>query len=309
VGLLGDVKALVAAGRFPAGEGMELGRRFAAARERQTVEGAIGLGEIPEDFLEGAAAKAYPAWVRKHFGPRARALGLQARPGEDEDTRLLRLHLVAFVADKGQDPQLIAAAKNVAERWLKDPTSVDPDVVGTALTIAGTFGDAKLHDTLVQRMKTTQDRATRSRVLTALGAFRQPSLVKANLALVLAAPIDARELARLLYGASLFPAGRELVLQAMGAHFDAFAAQRPGRAVADFFELAKDFCDAKHRGEVEETFGPRADKVLGGKRELAQTLEAIDVCTANRALQMPSIAAYLTGSPHAARGHAGSGPP
>jgi alanyl aminopeptidase len=309
VGLLGDVGALVAAGRFPAGEGMELATRFAGAPERRTVEGAIGLATFREDFFEGQAAKAYPPWVRKHFGPRARALGLQARAGEDEDTRLLRPRLAAFVADRGEDPQLIAAARALTDRWMKDPTSVDPDMVGTALTVAGTFGDAKFHDTLVERLKTSQDRATRSRLLTALSAFRDPALVKANIALVLAAPIDARELARLLFGATQYPEARELVFQAVSEHFDQFAAQQPERAVANFFFLGVRFCDAKHHAAVEAAFGPRAEKVLGGKRVLAETLEAIDWCTANRAAQMPSIAAYLTGSPHRTRGNAGSGQP
>lgn len=277
------------------------------------MEGAISLGDIREDFVEGVAAKAYPPWVRKHFGARAHALGLESRPGEDEDTRLLRPDLLAFVADKGQDPQLVAAARRVAERWLKDPASVDPDMASTALTIAGRHGDAKFHDVLVERLKASPDRATRSRLLAALLAallaFRDPALVEANIALVLAAPIDARELVRLLYGASDFPAGRELVLKAMSEHFEQFAAQSPDRSVADLFYVAIGFCDAKHRAAVEETFGPRADKALGGKRVLAQTLEAIDLCTATRAVQAPSILAYLVPSPHASRRTAPSGPP
>jgi len=309
VGLLGDVDALVAAGRFPAGDGMELGSRFAGAREPHAVDAAIGLAEVREDFLEGAAAKAYPPWVRKHFGGRARTLGLQAKPGEDEDTRLLRRHLAAFVADRGEDPKLVAEARELTARWLKDPTSLDPNMLGTILAIAGGVGDAQLHDTLVERVKTTQDRATRARLLIALSAFRDPALVKANIALVLAAPIDARELGRLLFGASHFPEGRELVFQAVSAHFDEFAAQMPERAVPNLFYLATGFCDAQHHAAVEAAFGPRAAKVLGGERVLAETLEAIDWCTANRALQMPSIAAYLAPSPHGGRRAAASGPP
>ena len=60
VGLLGDVEALVKAGRFPAGDGMELSTHFAGAKERWVVEQAIQLATLRPDFLSGASEKAYP---------------------------------------------------------------------------------------------------------------------------------------------------------------------------------------------------------------------------------------------------------
>jgi cytosol alanyl aminopeptidase len=309
VGLLGDVDALVTAGRYPEAEGMELSTRFIHARHRQAVEVAIGLATVSRYFLQGATEKAYPAWVRKHFGPRARALGMEARKGEDEDNRLLRPLLVSFVARRGEDPQLIASARAMTERWLKDPTSVDPDMVSTALAIAGNFGDATLHTVLVERLTSSQDRATRSRLLTALSSFADPALVKANLALVEAAPIDPRELVRLLYGGLQYPAAADLVFHEVSEHFDLLASREPARTVSNLFFTGGEFCDVQHRAAVEGAFGPRADKVLGGKRVLAQTLEFVDLCIANRAVQLPSISRYLAASPRPSRGNAGSGQP
>ncbi|MGO9063424.1 MAG: M1 family aminopeptidase [Myxococcaceae bacterium] len=293
VGLLGDVKALVTAGRFPQADGMELATGYASAPERQVAEQAIALAEVRQDFLEGNAAKAYPAWVRRHFGARARALGVQGRPGESDDTRLLRQHLVSFVARRGEDPELIQAAYQATERWLKDPTAVDPDMVNTVLTIAGTFGDASLHTTLVERLKSGPDRAIRARLLRALSSFKDPSLVKENLALVEAAPVDARELSGLLFGALEWPATRELAFQAVSEHFDLFASRLPERSIGQLFYTGSAFCDAQHRAAVKAAFSPRAEKALGGKRELAQTLEVVDLCIAKRAVQVPSVSAYL----------------
>ncbi len=293
VGLLGDVNALVAAGRLPQAEGMQLSTGFASAPPRQLAEQAIALAEVRQDFLEGAAATAYPAWVRRHFGARARALGLQGRPGDSEDTRLLRQHLVSFVARRGEDRALIQAARSATERWLQDPTAVDPDMVNTALTIAGTFGDASLHSRLVERLKSSPDRAIRARLLRGLSSFRDPALVKENLALVEAAPVDPRELSVLLFGALEWPATRELAFQAVSEHFDLFASRLPERSVGVLFYTGSAFCDPQHRAAVEAAFAPRAEKALGGKRELAQTLEVVDLCIANRAVQVPSVSAYL----------------
>lgn len=306
VGLLGDVNALVNAGRYPAGEGMELSTHFARARERRVVEEAIALAGVRSDFLEGSAARAYPAWVRKHFGSRARALGMEPRPREDEDTRLLRPRLVTFVAVSGEDAKLIASARAMAERWLKDPATVDPDVALSALIIAGRFGDAGLHATLVDRLKTSPDRATRDRLVIALASFRDPALVKANLALVEAAPVDPRELTVLLRGSRTsspplvgplaWPDTRELVFRFVNEHFDVIASRLPEGSAGQLLLLQATFCDTQHRAAVEAAFGPRAEKVLGGKRTLAQTLEYIDLCIADRAVQLPSITRYLARS-------------
>jgi alanyl aminopeptidase len=296
VGLLGDVDALVNAGHALEGEGMALSTHFAAARERGVVEEDIQLATVRSDFLATGVAAPYHAWVRQHFGARARAFGLQARPGEDEETRLLRPRLVGFVAIEGEDPKLIAAAKVLTQRWLKDPASVDPDMVATAGIIAGTFGDEGLHTTLVERLKTSPERATRERLLTVLAAFRDPALVKANLALVEAAPIDSRELTGLLFGAARWPGTRALALETVSQHFELLSSRLPERSAAVLFFAGAAFCDTQHRAEVEADFSPRAEKTLGGKRILAQVLESIDLCVARRAVQVPSITSYLTHS-------------
>jgi cytosol alanyl aminopeptidase len=299
VGLLGDVEALVKAGRFPAGDGMELSTHFAGAKERWVVEQAIQLATLRPDFLSGASEKAYPPWVRRHFGARARALGMQAQPGEPEDTRLLRPKLVPFDAIRGEDAPLIAAAQAATARWLKDPTSLDPDMEFSTLRISGAFGDSALRTALAEKLTATSDRATRSRLLLGLSSFREPALVKANLALLQTSSIDPREFLRpLLVEPMPWPVPREIVFEEVAHNFDRFASYLGDRSVAYLFTVGASFCDAKHRAEVQAAFGPRAEKILGGKRDLAQTLEAVDLCIAAKAVQESSISRYLA---HAAR--------
>jgi cytosol alanyl aminopeptidase len=294
VGLLGDVDALAQAGRFPQGDGMELSTHFAGARENRVVEQAINLATVRPDFLHGTAEKEYPAWVRRHFGARARALGMKAHPGEDADARMLRPKLVAFDAIRGEDAPLISAAKTTTAQWLKDPSSADPDMEFNALTISGAFGDASLHTELVARLRTASDRAIRTRLLIGLGAFREPALVKENMALLLDPPVDPREMLRAFLAEPLqWPIPREFVFQTVVENFDKIASYLPDRAVGNLFGVGAVFCDAKHRAQVEAAFGPRAEKALGGKRDLAQTLEAVDLCIADRAVQEPSISRYL----------------
>ena len=305
VGLLGDVGALVAAGRYPQGAGMELATRFVSVRKPDITSQAVELARVRVDFLDSATRKSYAAWVRQHFGAAAHALGMQGKPGEDDQTRLLRSRLVPFVAMSGVDRPLIEAASTVTERWLKDASSVDQDMVVGALTVAGYFGDARLHAQLVERLKTTEDRAIRSRLVLGLAAFQDPAMVQQNVALVEAAPVDRRELSRLLMagaqrsrdeglqGRMSSLEAREAIFVAVSEHFESFAKGIPERSVASLFQTGAAFCDAKHRQQVEAAFEPRAAQALGGRRVLAQVLEAIDLCIAARAVQVPSIAATL----------------
>jgi hypothetical protein len=78
----------------------------------------------------------YQRFVRTVFGARARGLGWASRPGDTEDTRLLRASLVGFVADAGQDPALLAGATQLAWAWLDDRTAAPSDVADSALAVA-----------------------------------------------------------------------------------------------------------------------------------------------------------------------------
>ncbi|HSP18131.1 MAG TPA: M1 family metallopeptidase, partial [Myxococcaceae bacterium] len=102
VGLLGDADALVRGGALPRSEGLQLAARRAGAKELSVLEAAISLATVREDFLPGRLGPAYAAWVRRVFGPQARALGFSRKPAEDDDAQLSRPVLARFVAERGE---------------------------------------------------------------------------------------------------------------------------------------------------------------------------------------------------------------
>src|SRR5215468_11258678 len=136
VGLLGDTDALVRGGAIPRSEGLQLAARFAGSREHHVLEAAIRLATVREDFLSGRLGPAYAAWVRKVFGPHARALGFRPKPAEDDEVQLLRPTLTEFVARRGEDPVLIAEARRLTEGWLSQPSTLAPEMRSAVLTTA-----------------------------------------------------------------------------------------------------------------------------------------------------------------------------
>lgn len=54
------------------------------------------------------------------------------------------------------------------------------------------------------------------------------------------------------------------------------------------------FCDASSKQELKEFFGPRVDKLPGGRHTLDQTLESIDVCIALKAARQAEVEAFFS---------------
>jgi alanyl aminopeptidase len=294
VGVLRDVNALAAAGAMPEASALALVPRFGTAPSRQTVVATLRIASdarqrlVPED-LDANFAR----FVSKTYGPRARALGFVAKSGESEDTKLLRTDLVAFVAEEGNEPELQAEAKRLALRWLDDRSAVPADMAGHVLEVAAVHGDRALFDRFRDAAKAEKDRRDETRLLKAIGAFSDPALVREALDFFLTPAIDPREAYEILVSTSRSATGRQITWDFIKAHYDAVVAREP-REISGFLPLAgKDFCDAEHRRDVAEFFAERAPQLPGGPRNLAQAMEAIDLCIAARSAQEPGVREFL----------------
>jgi alanyl aminopeptidase len=301
VGLLGDTDALVRGGAMQRSDGLRLAARQAGARDHHVLETAIRLATVKEDFLPGRLGPAYAAWVRRVFGPRARALGFQRRPAEEDEAQLARPEVVSFVAQRGEDPQLVAEARRLAEAWLSQPRAVAPEMVGPVLRTAARSGGADLHQALVQRLNRTEDRHTRDWLIEGIAATRTPELLEANVSLAASGQLNPREIEDVLTGDTWrkvappldWAPARTRVLAAVDRGWDALVALLPRGGVARLFRLTSEGCSAGERAEGERVFGPRAQSVLGGPRRLSLALERLDLCIQQRARELPELERFF----------------
>lgn len=293
VGLLDDVDALTGAGRMPLGDALALTPSLADDARRQVAEEVIGFARSLRPWLVPRSLEgAYARYVQKVWGARARRVGWKARPGDDDDTRLLRPALVGFVADAGRDPELRAEAIALAQRWLDDRKAIDPDVTGAVLYVAARAGDRALFDKFHAAARRATEREDRLMLLRALGSFPDPALARRALAIVSSKEFDPREALRLLRALAGQPESRQLAWDYVKANFASLLRRMPPYAMARAPSLAH-FCDAQHEREVEQFFRDRSPKLPGGPRVLAQQLERIELCRAYVAAQQPSVTAFL----------------
>ncbi|MFI5197233.1 MAG: M1 family aminopeptidase [Thermoanaerobaculia bacterium] len=294
IGVLTDVAALARTGDLPMATALALVPAFANDPERQVVEAAVRIAASPKDaFVTDELRPNYRRFLADTFGAKARALGFKSKPGEDEETKLLRSAVVGLVAGNADDDALVSEAMALARKWLADRSAIEPEMLSTVLDVAARHGDAELFTAFLAEAKKSKDRRERVRILASLGAFRDPSVQALALNVTLSPDFDARESIVVLREAASDRATRERAWTFLKANFDALAARLPRDAPAGFPQLASGFSDDAHRANVEAFFRDKAAKYAGGPRRLAQSLEQIQLRSALRAAQQESVTSFL----------------
>ena len=300
VSLLDDVDAMVRAGSLAPARALAMVPRFAQAKERQVVSQAVkiarhAVGRAIPDALMPPAAK----FIRTVFGDRARQLGWSPKENEDDDTRLLRRELVPFTASAGEEPALVAEAKSFALRWIENRRAVDADMAGGLLRVATSQGgDMQLYDKLVALARPDTDTQDRDTLLRALGAFRDPAIAARVQEFMFNGPWDIRETFFLLL---ILPTRDRhtatLPFEFIRQNFDRLLTLLPRDVGGDFAAYlpfgTEGYCDAGGRQTVKEFFEPRVAQLTGGTRNLAQSLERISLCIAERAQTAASVGDFL----------------
>jgi cytosol alanyl aminopeptidase len=301
VGVLGNVESLVKSGDLSPRVALELVPEFSQDPNRQVVSEAARIAEIlkgdmvPDELREKGAA-----FIRQAFGKRAAELGWIGKPGEAEDTRLLRQQLLPFVAGVGEDRDLIAEADRLARKWLTDRSAIPPDMIVPILHVAAEFGNQELFDRLHQAVASEKNQQQRQRLISALGAFRNPEIARQAMALTLTKEFDPREsFFSLLFGSLQYPETRELPFQFVQQNIDKLLEVIPREVGEDYGALLPfaggGFCDASHRAGLQKFFADRIQQFNGGPRNLAQVLERIDLCIAERQKLLPELSTFLQG--------------
>lgn len=293
VGLVGDIAGLTQR-YMPLGEAMALGPKFAQDPSRSVVTKTLAIvGGLDNHLVPGNLKPNYRRYLSNLFKQRALRLGWNAKPGEDDDTHLLRPVLFGVLANHAEDPEFIAHARELANAWLEDRHAVEPDLAGTALVASARHGDRAFFDRLHTQAKKETDENFQGNLLTAMGSFRDAEIAKTALAIVLSDEFDTRQSIAILFSAGNTPEIRDIAYDFVKQNWDALIAKLPNDFVGFLPFAAAGYCDAAHRADAEAFFKDRVTKTMGGPRNLQQALEVVDLCAANKAANQPSVVQFL----------------
>ncbi len=295
--LLADADLLARAGALDYPLVLGIAARQAAAPDASVARRAYAVAAaVPRGVFDGDGETRYAAWVRRHFGDRARALGWLPRQGEAADVQRLREEAVPLVAMRGQDAALARKARQHVERWLDHRSAIPPPsrrmLLVTAAATAGSDAP-RLFDTLVAAADASMDPNEREDIFVALGAFRDPHVLGRALSLTLVTGEKGRYAPGLLEQALDDDATRHAALLWLRANADALAASVPAEAQGFWATWASAACTRSERVLFAEVFEQRSVRTDAGPRRYAQGLARIDGCLAMRRAQQGPLAIFV----------------
>lgn len=278
VNLLWDLWAMTRSGQLPVGEAFRFAARAAGESGRHLPTVAARMLLDLRDAVPPELLPQYRRLLVVLFGSRLDVLGLKGRPQDSDDDRLLRGLLLKLVVGEGADVGRGASARQLLSGWLRDKNSLDSESALALLEPSAQWGDAALFELLLGAALKEPDRNLRTALLGALGSFREPTLARRGLGLILDGRFVTREAMPIFYGVAYNPETRALASEFLERSFDTLVAKLPRDAAAGFPRAFAGACTIKEREYLGLYFGNRSTRYLGGERVLRQVLERVSLC-------------------------------
>jgi alanyl aminopeptidase len=237
-----------------------------------------------------ATRPALDAYAATQYAGRAAALGLRRQPSDTDAITQLRVRLVEFLAFTTRDAALRRDLNDQGRLALGlngtgtvDLSRVDPDIREAALEVAVQDSGAPAFKAVLGELAVNHQTRQRYELLAALGATHDPELGEQARDYGTTSAVAVGEL-RFLYGSLVAePENIDAFWQWLKTHYDALAARLPDQFQSAVIHLAAvNRCSKPQSEELRGWFAPRIQSIVGGERVLAQSLEAIDQCTALR---------------------------
>ncbi len=294
VGYLGNVGALLDAGLIHGDDYMRLIAKFADDKDPEITSALEdGVNLVRRVFVTRELADPYAVYVRRTLGPALERMGMTRQPGEADGVSLTRPGLLATLGDDGRDAKVLAFADSLAKLHIASPGSVDPSLIGVALTLSALRGDEALFQDYKKRFETAQIPAERGRYLAALGGFRDPKIVEEAIRYSLEGPLRPQEIFTIPVSLGGSIENEDVPYKWMSGNFGTIASKVPPMFMVFMPDLAGG-CSLERLEAAKKFFADPAHSVEGSELELAKTEDQVKDCAGLRQREGKVVASYLT---------------
>jgi aminopeptidase N len=247
--------------------------------------------------LDRVAGEAERAALRKRIGavfaPALRDAGWSPRAREGEHDRLRRAELLALCCLVGEDPATVREAERRSARYLRDPRSLEPNLVGPVVLAGARAGDLALHARYLALSgaagKTPQERR---RFRMALCEFRDPACTDRTLNLCLGERIPKQDLPLVLARLLDNPAARERAWTFMQRRWHELGRRISPQLVSRLIDATPALQGERKRREVMAFF--ERNPVPTAQRALRQADERFRLDAALRRRAAPALTDWLS---------------
>ena len=290
ISLNGNEALLVRSMREDVGDYLALLKAMPRPAERPLVNAIAGsIGFLDNRLADDKNRPLWHAYVREVMRGYA-PLTWEAPAGETSEQRIMRATVLGVLGVEGEDPEVIAGARRVAQQYMNDPSSVDAVIADRALPLAAINGDEALFNQVLEHLKTAPTPEIASRYRNLIPLFRDPKLIARAVDFIYSDQVRSQDLPGM--AASLFfnPAGKQIGWNAAKSHWDVLTQKIP-TAIGAITGSTSTFCDPAMKADVQAFFATHP--AGAGERSLKRALEAIDTCIAFKTAQLISFNAAL----------------
>jgi aminopeptidase N len=291
ISLIGDEWAQVRADKATVGDYLNLVSAVKNDPNVDVVSSAIdGLTAIKERVAATPQEKqALETWVRENFESEYTRLG---PPSASDTPNKKQLRALLFAAlGEAKDPQILAQAREIGEKYLANPASVEPNIAQTALQITARNGDAALFDQLQKISETSTNPEIQIGALRLLAMFENPDLAKRALQYAVSGKVRNQDAAIQLAISLSEDSTRDLAWNFIQNNWDEVKKEFTPELGSAVVGATSAFCSAQARDDVSQFFSTH--KVPAADQTLKHAIEHINGCIELRNLQEPNLRSWL----------------
>jgi puromycin-sensitive aminopeptidase len=295
--LMSDAWATTVAGVMPLVEYLELTAHFKNERDKNVWAVLLDSFSFLNRILTPEDRPVLEAFVSTRVTPAMKDLGWDPQPGESDLVRQLRGDLIGALGRLGNDAAMQQEAADRYQRYRKDPTTIDPNLVPALVAILAHTGDEARYDEFLDRYRTASTPQEERRYLFSLASFRPKELLKQTLARTINGEIRTQD-APFIVGALMTNVdGREQAWEFVKANWDQmerlFPKQGLRRMCGGIVGLATPELEQDVRGFF------TARKIDLGGKTLEQYLEQLRVAVSFRERERHRIPTALVSASEA----------
>jgi aminopeptidase N/puromycin-sensitive aminopeptidase len=292
ISLAGDEWAQVRANKATIGDYLNLVAALKSDPSAEVFSNSAGLLGTIADKIASANDERdqLGVWVQRNFAPEYAKLGAPA-PSDSPDAHELRAGLLYLLVDHGNDADLQAQARKIADRYLDDPTAVDATLGHGALEAAVEHGDAALFDRLQKVYETSTDPELQETALRLLVQFDNPALLERALEYSVSGNVRNQDSAIQFDIGLQDPETRDATWKFIKTHWDQVHAELTTDLGSYLVAGTGSFCTAEAHDDVKNFFATHP--VTASDVTLKHSLENIDGCVELRRLQEPNLKVWL----------------
>lgn len=289
--LVNDSWSAVKAGIMSVDEYVEVIRLFSDETDPNVWSIIAGSISHMNKLLAEDERDQFKAVVRALVSPAVSRLGWEKDEGETVQTTELRAQLVGVLGKVGDDPEVKEKAASLFAGWVKDKTSVEPNLAASLVGILAKDGDEDRYEEFKRLSKEADTPQETLRFLFALAAFRDKKLLKKTIAMCLSDEVRSQD-APFLFGSLLGnPDAAAEAWKFLKKNFPKMVKAYPQSGVVRMCGAAQSLDTPDLADDVREFFGKT--EVKAGNMAIAQMLEKLDINVRMRENQAPKLLEHL----------------